>query len=99
VIEQKSPYVCHVFVCTTDRRGKRRCCANSAAGELGLRLAGEVEANGWKEWVRITQSGCVGLCEGGPVVMVYPQGRWFVGVQEDDVAAIMGSIGEAVGRL
>ena len=32
-----SPYACHIFVCTNDRRGEKKACAD------GDRILGEIE--------------------------------------------------------
>jgi len=39
----------------------------------------------------VTPCGCVGLCRKGPVVMIYPPGIWYVGVQLEDVEEIVQS--------
>jgi len=46
--------------------------------------------------VRISQSGCLGVCEHGPNVMIYPQNKWFTKVSIDDVDQILNEIGELI---
>jgi (2Fe-2S) ferredoxin len=38
--------------------------------------------------VVISNTGCFGICDKGPVVVVYPEGVWYGNVSEDDVERI-----------
>jgi (2Fe-2S) ferredoxin len=93
VAEQKeSPFVCHVFVCTNDRYGKKKSCADDDSPGIRKALKGAVKDKGWKGKVRVSQSGCMGLCAVGPNVMLYPQNVWFSGVSMGDVDLIVSKI-------
>ncbi|HBA85321.1 MAG TPA: ferredoxin [Verrucomicrobia bacterium] len=83
------PFVCHVFVCTNDRKGERKSCADGQAKALKELLKDAVAKRGWKTRVRVSQSGCLGLCQQGPNVVIYPQGLWFSGVTHDDHPSIL----------
>ena len=87
--EQKSPYDSHVFVCTNDRGGVRKSCADGNSQEIRARLKAEVNNRGWKGRVRVSQCGCMGLCAKGPNVMIYPQQSWFPAATEDDADDIV----------
>ena len=90
---QQSPYVCHVFLCVNDRQGARKSCADGGSNaELKNRLKEQVDARGWKGRVRVSTSGCMGLCAKGPNVMIYPQGLWFSGVTLDDTDQILETV-------
>ncbi|HOO77517.1 MAG TPA: (2Fe-2S) ferredoxin domain-containing protein [bacterium] len=91
----ESPYVAHVFVCTNDRGGARRSCADHDSPLVKARLKAAVAEKGWKGKVRVSTSGCMGLCDGGPNVIVYPQKIRFSEVSPDDVDEIV----EAIGRI
>jgi (2Fe-2S) ferredoxin len=39
--------------------------------------------------VLVTGSSCLGPCEQGPTVVVYPDGVWYAQVKEADVAVIL----------
>lgn len=41
--------------------------------------------------VRIGQSGCLGRCLSGPVMVVYPQGVWYSYVDKHDIDEIIES--------
>ncbi len=49
----------------------------------------------------VTSTGCVGICEKGPIVMIYPQQAWYGEVTEDDVEDILDALeeGTVVDRL
>jgi len=90
--KQSTPYLCHIFVCTYDRGGERKSCGDEEGVELRAVLKAEVGSRGWKRWVRVTQSGCLGRCADGPNVMIYPQGIWFSKTTLDDVDVILDAV-------
>jgi len=84
-------YQYHVFFCTNQRDEGEMCCANFGARkirgyakqrlkELGLHAPGGV---------RVNLAGCLGRCEQGPVMVVYPEGVWYTYVDEEDVDEII----------
>ena len=92
LIQNQSPYIAHVFVCTNDRGGERKSCADGNSALVKAKLKEVVEAKGWKGKVRVSTSGCLGVCTEGPNVMIYPQKLWFSGVSPDDVEEIVSAI-------
>jgi len=91
---KESPFICHIFVCTNDRGGKRRSCADKNSPLIKTTLKKEVHIRGWTKSVRVSQSGCMGLCPNGPNVMIYPQKIWFSGVSVDDTGQIISKVEE-----
>ncbi len=93
MIEQKkTPYLSHVFVCTNDRGGKRKSCADDYSKLTKANLKNAVNEKGWKGKVRISTSGCMGVCAKGPNVIIYPQKIWLSEVSPDDVDEIVSII-------
>lgn len=90
--QNESPYVAHVFVCTNDRGGERKSCADNNSALVKSRLKDAVNERGWKGKVRISTSGCMGLCAKGSNVMIYPQKIWFSGVLTENVDEIMSAL-------
>ena len=88
-VQDESPYVAHVFVCTNYRKGERKSCADNNSQLVKDTLKVAVEERGWKGKARVSTSGCLGLCTTGPNVMIYPQKVWFSEVSMDDVDAIL----------
>ena len=87
-----SPYVSHVFVCTNDRGGERKSCADNNSKLIKAKLKEAVNLAGWKGKVRVSTSGCLGLCANGPNVMIYPQKIWFSEVFPDGLGVIVSTI-------
>lgn len=69
-----SQYERHVFVC----EGKR--CARAGSDGVRGALKESVSRAGLKKRVRINRAGCLGQCGHGPMVVVYPEGVWYAGV-------------------
>ena len=90
--QNESPYLAHVFVCTNDRKGERKSCSDNNSEQIKAQLKTVVNEKGWKEKVRISTSGCMGLCGNGPNVMIYPQKIWFSEVSIEDVEVIVATI-------
>ena len=89
---KKTPYKCHVFVCVNDRKGERQSCADGNSREIGLRLKEEARKIWPSHVVRVSQSLCMGVCDYGPNVMIYPYGVWFSAVTLNDVDEIINEI-------
>lgn len=87
----KNPYKKHLFVCTNQREGEATCCARGGGVAIRDALKRYVKEHGLSDQVRVSQSGCQGLCEQGPNVMVFPEGFWYHHVQPGDVETIIQS--------
>lgn len=74
---QIEPFRRHVFVCV-NRRDGRPACEDHGASEALAQLKAAVKALPFaqRDGVRVSQSGCLGRCEHGPVAVVYPPGKW-----------------------
>ncbi len=48
-LQKESPYVCHVFVCTNDRGGERKSCADNKSPLIRKRLKEEMKTRGWDQ--------------------------------------------------
>lgn len=86
------PYLAHVFVCTNDRKGERRSCADNDAVVIKETLKEGANERGWRGKVRISTAGCMGLCADGPNLIIYPQKIWFSAVSPADVEEILSTI-------
>ena len=90
--QQASPYQCHLFVCIKSRSGKSAACGDSGGGELKAVLKSEIKKRGWKSVARVCESSCLGVCDAGPNIMIYPQKIWLSDVSLDDVPEILNII-------
>ncbi len=91
-VQHESPYLVHVFVCTNDRGGERKSCADDSSLLVKAALKRAVDEKGWKGNVRVSACGCMGLCATGPNVMIYPQKVLFSGVSPDDIQSIVSAV-------
>jgi (2Fe-2S) ferredoxin len=95
--QQTTPYKCHVFVCVNDRGGTRKSCADGNSKEIAVRLKEAAKARNFPPGeVRVSQSLCLGLCEFGPNVVLYPQRIWFQAVTMDDIGRILDAVEKAL---
>ncbi len=80
----------HVFICTGCRPGgaQNGACAKKGSPDLLMTLMQEVEDRDLTADVMITNTGCFGICQNGPVMVVYPQGIWYGNLDEDSVPVI-----------
>ena len=86
-----SYYKRHIFFCVNQRAEGESCCANLGAQALRdytkkrikeLGLSGEGKA-------RINMAGCLGRCEEGPVLVVYPEQTWYTYLDQEDIDEII----------
>lgn len=88
-----TPYKCHVFVCVNDRGRTRKSCADGKSKEIAVRLKEAAKARNFPPGeVRVSQSLCLGLCELGPNVVLYPQRIWFKAVTLSDIDRILDTV-------
>jgi len=80
----------HVFICTNTRPPghPKSCCTERGAQDLVMEFGRQLEQRELFGRVKITRSGCLGPCELGPSILVYPDGVMYVGVAAGDVTEI-----------
>lgn len=54
-----------------------------------MRFMEEIEERGLGSTVFLTNTGCFGICEKGPLVVVYPDNVWYGSVTPEDVCEIL----------
>ena len=86
-----SHYKTHIFICTNQKDAGKRCCGAHAnretidyARQKAVMLGISKESK-----CRINSSGCLGRCEEGPVMAVYPQGEWYTYKSNEDIDRIL----------
>jgi (2Fe-2S) ferredoxin len=94
----------HIFVCTSSRPNgtQKGFCHTKAGLEVLAKLNEEIADREIGNEVAVTNTGCFGICEKGPVVVVYPDNVWYGSVTPDDVDEILDQHiegGKAVERL
>ena len=64
-------------------------CSSSGSAQLIERFEEKIKENGLDKEVKVIRTGCFGLCEAGPVVIVYPEGTFYSRVKVEDVDEIV----------
>lgn len=83
-------YDIHIFVCTNQRSGsEKRSCGEQHGLELVAEFKKQIKDLNLDLKVRANRSGCLGICDFGPTVAVYPEGTFYVNVQKQDVSDIV----------
>jgi len=83
------PFRFHLFVCTQQKPEGVPSCPVSGSFAVLDAINREIQARGLNNDVQLTTCGCMGLCDEGPVMVVYPAGVWYRRVQPSDVSEIV----------
>lgn len=82
------PFSKLILVCVNERVNGEESCGNKQSLPIFDRLKVYVNEH-LKGKVRVSRTGCLGLCELGPVVAVFPDNVWYTAVTEDDIERII----------
>ncbi|MCZ0861351.1 MAG: (2Fe-2S) ferredoxin domain-containing protein [Methanocorpusculum sp.] len=84
----------HVFVCASFRlTGQQKgFCQGKDAGNIVQMLTEAVEEHGVSDEIMVSATGCLNLCDQGPIVIVYPENVWYGGVTPDDAEEIISAV-------
>lgn len=83
----------HIFVCASIRMSgaPQGVCSKKGAGTLLQYLESELSDRGMMD-VNVSMTGCLKVCDKGPVMVVYPEGYWYGEVNEEKIDTILDSI-------
>ncbi|MGI6716486.1 MAG: NADH-ubiquinone oxidoreductase-F iron-sulfur binding region domain-containing protein [Eubacteriales bacterium] len=73
----------HILICAGTG------CTSSGSEKIRAALIQELEEKGLSEEIKIVRTGCFGLCELGPIMIVYPEGVFYSRVTAADVPEIV----------
>ena len=76
-------YRSHVLVCGGTG------CTSSGSARIIETFENEIKAAGLEKEVKVVRTGCFGLCEAGPVVIVYPEGTFYSRMKAEYVHEIV----------
>jgi NADP-reducing hydrogenase subunit HndC len=76
-------YRTHVLVCAGAG------CVSSNCKDVEAALQDELEKVGLKEEVKVVETGCIGTCDLGPVMVVYPEGVFYQKLTPDDAREVV----------
>lgn len=87
-------YARHIFACATQRppmHPRGSCGANGAQplwDHMGQRLE-SLGLTGPGGTVGFTIAGCMGFCQAGPLMVIYPEGVWYRPQSTEDIDTII----------
>lgn len=76
-------YRAHVLICAGAG------CISSNCLSVKSELQDQLKANGLDKEVMVVETGCIGSCDLGPVLIVYPEGTFYCSVKAADVQEIV----------
>ncbi len=80
----------HIFVCTNQRAsGEKRSCGEQSGLDLTAAFKKAIKDKKLDMPIRAQRAGCLGICDFGPTVAIYPEGTFYVNVQLNDVEEIV----------
>lgn len=85
------PFRYHAIVCTQEKPEGVPCCPAAGSFRVLDALYRELGAKGLSDEVEVSSCGCLGLCDSGPVMIVYPEGTWYTKLTPPDVSEIVSS--------
>jgi len=64
-------------------------CISSGCKDVQDALKSEIESNDLTDDVKIVETGCHGFCEKGPILIFYPKGVFYCGIEPEDVKELV----------
>lgn len=95
----------HLFFCINQRKPGKKCCLDAGADDMRDYAKSRLKALKiplGPGGVRVNKSGCLGRCNEGPVLVIYPEGVWYTYETRADIDEILEKHvigGEIVARL
>lgn len=87
--QQNTPYEKQIFVCTNNKEGTEPSCGDHKGEEVFRELRRIAKEKGLHPRIRVAQAKCLGQCNMGVNVMVYPDNIWYSAVKMSDVNEIV----------
>lgn len=82
-------YVKHVFICTNQKDGGKKCCGEESGMELVNKMKNILKENNIAKEIRAQRAGCLDVCGHGPSMVIYPEGVFYGNVKVEDVQQIV----------
>lgn len=84
-------YEKHIFICENkrDKIDLKGSCADKGSLDLKSKFKQKLKEKGLSSEIRSNSCGCLGACDFGPVVVIYPEQVWYGNVTAIDVDEII----------
>lgn len=79
----------HVFICTNQKTGGKKCCGEAAGLELVAKFKKILKDKNLNTRIRAQRAGCIDACDFGPSLVIYPEGTYYGNLTLDDVDKII----------
>ncbi len=85
------PFKKHIFICEhmRDQDSAKGCCGRKNGQAIKDILKRKLAAKGINKIYRVNSAGCLGACEHGASMVIYPQTIWYGHVKESDIDEII----------
>ncbi len=84
----------HIFVCGSYRQsGAQGVCHKKESSQLLQHITLELQDRGLDD-VLVSSTGCMNMCDNGPVIVVYPEAVWYKHATTETAEAILDSLEE-----
>lgn len=80
-MQEETPKPHYLFVCTGSRCHELAETNEEGASVLQKQVKAEIKAKGYHDNIRVSKSGCLGMCETAPNIMYQPENRMCSHVQ------------------
>ncbi len=85
-----SHYEHHLFFCCNQREAGETCCNTHGASEMLAYAKDRAKALGVGNGrIRLNRAGCLGRCDEGPLIVVYPEAVWYTYIDRSDIDEII----------
>lgn len=80
----------HIFICTSCRANgtQKGMCHQRGSVDLLQKFMQEIDERELSSDCLLTNTGCFGICDKGPVAVVYPEGVWYTNLTDEAVEEI-----------
>ena len=78
----------HVLICSGSN------CISRGAKSLRDEFEDNLTRLGIRDEIKLVNTGCVGLCEQGPFVIVYPEGVFYSQIKNKDIYRPRGAVND-----
>lgn len=86
-------YKKHMFFCNNIRKDEKKCCSQSDAKTMYNYAKDALRKDNTlgKGNFGVSESRCLGRCEDGPVIVIYPDNIWYTYIDTEDIDEIIKS--------
>ena len=81
-----TPYKRQIFVCTHNANGEKASCGDHKSEEIFRQLREIAKERKLHPMIRVAQAKCLGQCNTGVNIMIYPENIWHSHVKIQDIS-------------